>query len=38
MKNIVTQLVNVKIANATVANPPRLVRANSAFEKNGGGK
>ena len=33
MKNVVSKLVNVKIVNAVVKNPPRLVRANSAFEK-----
>lgn len=33
MKSLVAKLVSVKITDSNTAIPPRLVRANSSFEK-----
>ena len=36
MKKTVSHLVKIRLSNKSVANPPRLVRANSAFQKPAG--
>ncbi len=35
MKKTVSHLVDIRLTDDAVHNPPRLVRSNSAFEKNG---
>lgn len=36
MKKALVRLVGIRLTDRTVQNPPRLVRANSAFEKRVG--